>query len=898
MQTHEIRKRFLDHFVNAGHTEVPSASVILDDPNLLFVNAGMVQFVPYFLGQRTPPYATATSIQKCIRTPDIDEVGITTRHNTFFQMAGNFSFGDYFKRRAIELAWTLLTNPISDGGYGLDPERIWATVYLDDDEAVGLWQDVTGLPPERIQRRGMADNYWSMGIPGPCGPSSEIYYDRGPEFGVEGGPVANEDRYIEIWNLVFMQNERGEGTSKEDFEILGPLPRKNIDTGMGVERVAFLLQGVHNVYETDLLRPTIDAVAAVAPRGYDTGNYEDDVRYRIIADHSRTAAILIGDGVSPGNDGRGYVLRRLLRRVIRSAKLLGIDDPIVGELMTTVRDAMGPSYPELVTDFDRIHRIAVAEETAFNRTLVSGSRLFDEAARATKASGTTVLSGTDAFTLHDTYGFPLELTLEMAAESGLSVDEEGFRGLMAEQRQRAKADAAARKQAHADLSEYRELVDAGPTEFTGFDELTSEAKVLGIFVDGKRVPVVSHDGNLDRVELILDRTPFYAESGGQIADEGSITGTGVSGSTATSKAAVSDVQKIAKTLWAHRVSVESGEFVEGDTVVATVDPRWRHGATQGHSGTHMVHAALRQVLGPNAVQAGSLNRPGYLRFDFNWQGPLSETQSSQIEEVTNEAVEADFEVHSFTTELDKAKAMGAMALFGENYPEEVRVVEIGGPFSLELCGGTHVRSSAQIGPVTILGESSVGSGVRRVEAYVGLDSFRHLAKERALMAGLASTLKVPSEEVPARVANLVERLRAADKELDRMRLASARAAAANAAAGAEQIGKVRVVAQRMAGGMSAAELRTLVGDIRGKLGTDPAVVALIAEGENDSVPFVVAVNPAAQDLGLRANDLVKPLSAAVNGRGGGKADLAQGSGKGAAGIDAAMAALRAEIGRS
>jgi alanyl-tRNA synthetase len=898
VQTHEIRKRFLDHFVMAGHTEVPSASVLLDDPNLLFVNAGMVQFVPYFLGQRTPPYNTATSIQKCIRTPDIDEVGITTRHNTFFQMAGNFSFGDYFKRRAIELAWTLLTNPVSEGGYGFDPEKIWATVYLDDDEAIQLWQEVAGLPAERIQRRGMADNYWSMGIPGPCGPSSEIYIDRGPEFGVGGGPIANEDRYIEIWNLVFMQNERGEGPVKEGYEILGPLPRKNIDTGMGVERVAFLLQGVHNVYETDLLRPTIDAVAAVAPRGYDTGNYEDDVRYRIIADHSRTAAILIGDGVSPGNDGRGYVLRRLLRRVIRSAKLLGIDDPIVGELMTTVRDAMGPSYPELVTDFDRIHRIAVAEETAFNRTLVSGSRLFDEAARATKASGTTVLSGTDAFTLHDTYGFPLELTLEMAAESGLSVDEEGFRGLMAEQRQRAKADAAARKQAHADLSEYRELVDAGPTEFTGFDELTSEAKVLGIFVDGKRVPVVSHDGNLDRVELILDRTPFYAESGGQIADEGSITGTGVSGSTATSKAAVSDVQKIAKTLWAHRVSVESGEFVEGDTVVATVDPRWRHGATQGHSGTHMVHAALRQVLGPNAVQAGSLNRPGYLRFDFNWQGPLSETQSSQIEEVTNEAVEADFEVHSFTTELDKAKAMGAMALFGENYPEEVRVVEIGGPFSLELCGGTHVRSSAQIGPVTILGESSVGSGVRRVEAYVGLDSFRHLAKERALMAGLASTLKVPSEEVPARVANLVERLRAADKELDRMRLANARAAAANAAAGAEQIGKVRVVAQRMAGGMSAAELRTLVGDIRGKLGTDPAVVALIAEGENDSVPFVVAVNPAAQDLGLRANDLVKPLSAAVNGRGGGKADLAQGSGKGAAGIDAALAALRAEIGRS
>ncbi|HET9889769.1 MAG TPA: alanine--tRNA ligase [Mycobacterium sp.] len=893
MQTHEIRKRFLDHFVKAGHTEVPSASVILDDPNLLFVNAGMVQFVPYFLGARTPEYPTATSIQKCIRTPDIDEVGITTRHNTFFQMAGNFSFGDYFKRRAIELAWTLLTNSVEQGGYGLDPERIWTTVFFDDDEAVQLWQEIAGLPEERIQRRGMEDNYWSMGIPGPCGPSSEIYYDRGPEFGVEGGPIANEDRYIEIWNLVFMQNVRGEGTGKTDFEILGPLPRKNIDTGMGVERVAFILQGVHNVYETDLLRPVIDTAAARAPRGYDVGNHDDDVRYRVIADHSRTAAILIGDGVTPGNDGRGYVLRRLLRRVIRSARLLDIEGPIVGDLMATVRDAMGPSYPELVADFDRIRRIAVAEETAFNRTLAAGSKLFDEVAGVTKISGAKAISGTDAFTLHDTYGFPIELTLEMASEAGLQVDEVGFRELMAEQRRRAKADAAARKHAHADLTAYRELVDAGPTEFTGFDELTSEAKILGIFVDGKRVPVVTHGTEgADRVELVLDRTPLYAEAGGQIADEGTISGTGAG---ETARAAVTDVQKIAKTLWVHRVNVESGEFVEGDTVVAAVDPQWRRGATQGHSGTHMVHAALRQVLGPNAVQAGSLNRPGYLRFDFNWQGPLSEDQRTQVEEVTNQAVQADFEVHTFTEQLEKAKAMGAMAMFGEAYPDEVRVVEIGGPFSLELCGGTHVHNSAQIGPVTILGESSVGSGVRRVEAYVGLESFRHLAKERALMAGLASSLKVPSDEVPARVANLVERLKAAEKELERARLAGARAAATNAAAGAERIGNVRVVAQRMSGGMTAADLRSLVGDIRGKLGSDPAVVALIAEGEGGSVPYAVAANPAAQERGLRADDLVKQLAATVDGRGGGKADLAQGSGKDPGGIDAALDAVRDEI---
>jgi alanyl-tRNA synthetase len=901
VQTHEIRKRFLDHFVKAGHTEVPSASVILDDPNLLFVNAGMVQFVPFFLGQRTPPYATATSIQKCIRTPDIDEVGITTRHNTFFQMAGNFSFGDYFKRGAIELAWTLLTSSVAEGGYGFDPERLWATVYLDDDEAAQLWAEIAGLPAERIQRRGMADNYWSMGIPGPCGPSSEIYYDRGPEYGPEGGPLASEERYMEIWNLVFMQNERGEGTSKEDYQILGPLPRKNIDTGMGVERVAVLLQGVHNVYETDLLRPVIDMVAARAPRGYDVGNHDDDVRYRIIADHSRTAAILIGDGVSPGNDGRGYVLRRLMRRVIRSAKLLGVEGPIVGDLMATVRDAMGPSYPELVADFDRIRRIAVAEETAFNRTLQSGSRLFDEVAAATKASGAGVLSGSDAFTLHDTYGFPIELTLEMATEAGLQVDEAGFRELMAEQRRRAKADAAARKHAHADLTAYRELVDAGPTEFTGFTELTSEARILGIFVDGKRVPVVAHgaeglagSAGADHVELVLDRTPLYAESGGQVADAGTISGTGANES---ARAAVTDVQKIAKTLWVHRVKVESGEFVEGDTVTAAVDPGWRKGATQGHSGTHMVHAALRQVLGPNAVQAGSLNRPGYLRFDFNWQGPLNEEQRTQIEEVTNQAVQADYEVHTFNEQLDKAKAMGALALFGESYPDQVRVVEIGGPFSLELCGGTHVHNSAQIGPVTILGESSVGSGVRRVEAYVGLESFKHLAKERALMAGLASSLKVPSEEVPARVANLVERLKAAEKEIERTRLASARAAAVNAAAGAQRIGNVRLVAQRMSAGMSAADLRSLVGDIRGKLGSDPAVVALIAEGEGGSVPYAIAANPAAQDLGLRANDLVKQLAGAVDGRGGGKADLAQGSGKDSSGIDAALDAVRAEIAR-
>ncbi|QNG18928.1 alanine--tRNA ligase [Rhodococcus triatomae] len=883
MQTHEIRRRFLDHFVKAGHTEVASASLLLDDPNLLFVNAGMVQFVPYFLGQQTPPYSTATSVQKCVRTLDIENVGITTRHNTFFQMAGNFSFGDYFKREAITHAWALLTSPIDEGGYGFDPERLWVTVYLDDDEARDIWRDEVGIPEERIQRRGMADNYWSMGIPGPCGPCSEIYYDRGPEFGEDGGPEADEDRYLEIWNLVFMQNERGEGTGKDSFEILGPLPKKNIDTGMGVERVAFLLQGVDNVYETDLVRPVIAKAEELSGRTYGR-DHEDDVRFRVIADHARTAAMLIADGVNPGNDGRGYVLRRLLRRIVRSAKLLGADRPSMREFVTVVRDTMAPSYPVLETDFDRISTVAVGEETAFLKTLASGSRLFENAASEVKAAGKKVIGGDEAFALHDTYGFPIDLTLEMASEAGLSVDEDGFRTLMAEQRTRAKEDAQARKHAHADLSVYKELVDRGPTEFTGFEELVTESSVLALISNGVRVPTAAAGQD---VEIVLDRSPLYAESGGQIADRGTITASGL-------RVRVNDVQKIAKKLWVHKVTVEQGQITEGDTVLTQVDADWRKGATQGHSGTHMVHAALRQVLGPNAVQAGSLNKPGYLRFDFSWQGALTEAQKQDIEAVTNEAVAANYAVNTFVTDLDKAKSMGAMALFGENYGDEVRVVEIGGPFSMELCGGTHVGSSAQIGQVTLLGEQSVGSGIRRVEAYVGLDSYRHLAKERALLAGLSASLKVPAEEVPARVESLVERLRVAEKQLEATRAKAVLAAAGEFAEKAQRIGAVRLVADAAPAGVSAGDLRTLVGDIRGRLGNDPAVVILLGDVDG-KVPFVVAANKAAQELGIRAGELVASFGPKIAGRGGGKADMAQGSGADPSGVQAALDAVRARV---
>ncbi|WP_067691921.1 alanine--tRNA ligase [Nocardia jejuensis] len=883
MQTHEIRRRFLEHFVRAGHTEVPSASLILADPNLLFVNAGMVQFVPYFLGQQTPPFSTATSVQKCVRTGDIENVGVTTRHNTFFQMAGNFSFGDYFKREAISFAWSLLTGKVEDGGYGFDPERLWATVYLTDDEAERIWLEL-GVPAERIQRRGMADNYWSMGIPGPCGPCSEIYYDRGPDYGIEGGPEADEDRYIEIWNLVFMENERGGGTSKDDYEILGPLPKKNIDTGMGIERVAFLLQGVDNVYETDLLRPIIDKAEELTGSSYGVTT-ENDVRFRVIADHARTGAMLIADGVNPGNDGRGYVLRRLLRRIVRSARLLGAEKPVMGEFMKVVSDLMSPSYPELATDFRRIETVAVGEETAFLKTLNTGSTLFDNTADAVKSKGSTVIAGSDAFTLHDTYGFPIDLTLEMAAEAGLSVDEDGFRSLMAEQRKRAKDDAQARKHAHADLTVYKELLDRGATQFTGFDELSTEATVLALIKDGVRVPVAEVG---DDVEVILDRSPLYAESGGQIADRGAISSShGV-------KLRVEDVQKIAKQLWVHKSTVEAGQLTEGDTVLASVDPAWRRGATQGHTGTHMVHAALRQVLGPNAVQAGSLNKPGYLRFDFNWQGALSEQQKADIEAVSNDAVGDDFTVNTFLTDLPTAKKMGAMALFGENYGDEVRVVEIGGPFSMELCGGTHVQHSSQIGPITVLGESSVGSGVRRVEAFVGLDSYRYLAKERALLAGVASSLKVPSEEVPGRVEQLVERLKVAEKELERTKMAAVLSSAGTFVEQAQRVGNVLLVAAAAPEGVGAGDLRTLVADIKGRFGSEPAIVALLGNADG-KVPFVVALTKGALEAGFKAGDLVAAFGPSIAGRGGGKPEMAQGAGSDPSGIEAGLAALRARV---
>jgi alanyl-tRNA synthetase len=886
VQTHEIRRRFLDHFERAGHTVVPSASLISQDATVLFTIAGMAPFKPYFLGQSTPPFPRATSVQKCVRTGDIDNVGVTTRHNTFFQMAGNFSFGDYFKAGAIEHAWTLLTSSLADGGYGLDPDRLWVTVYESDDEAERLWQEIAGLPAARIQRRGMADNFWSMGVPGPCGPCSEIYYDRGPEYGIEGGPIADEDRYLEVWNLVFMQDMRGEsdGSGKGDFPILGPLPQQNIDTGLGVERLAFLLQGVDNVYETDLLRPIIASMEQLSGKKYGGGDHQADVRFRVIADHSRSGMMLIGDGVTPGNEGRGYVLRRLLRRAVRSARLLGVTEPVMPTLMSIVRDLMSPSYPELATDYERIEKVAATEEKAFLRTIASGSKLFDVAAADLATQHVTTLPGATAFTLHDTQGFPIDLTLEMAAEAGLTVDVAGFERLMKEQKDRARADAKARKGGFADLSEYRRLLDQGATEFTGYSELQTEARIRGLLRDGVPVPA-AHEG--EEIELVLDRTPLYAESGGQDSDAGTIVG-------AHGAAEVLDVQKVDRKLVVHRVRITDGEFTTGAQVLAKVDPEWRLGARQAHSGTHVVHAALRQVLGPEALQSGSYNKPGYLRLDFAWDQALSAATRSELEEVANRAVRQDLPVRVLYGSMQEAQAMGAIALFGETYDDTVRIVEIGGPWSVELCGGTHVEHSSQIGPVAITAESSVGSGLRRVEAAVGIEAFHRLAAERTLVSQLASTLKVQPAELPGRIETLLDKLKSAEKELAGLRAAALGNVAGTLAGGAIDVAGVALVAATAPEGTAAGDLRTLASDVRGRLGDRPGVVALFAPA-HASVPFAVAVNQGGIARGLAAGELAKAVLPLIEGRGGGKKDLAQGAGTRPDRIPEAIDALRAAL---
>lgn len=891
METAEIRRRWLAFFEKNGHTVVPSAPLIHEDPTLLFVNAGMVPFKPYFLGQETPAWQRATSVQKCVRTGDIDEVGKTSRHGTFFQMNGNFSFGDYFKAGAIELAWELLTSSLDDGGYGLAKDRLWVTVFEDDDEAARLWTELTDVPAERIVRRGMADNFWSMGVPGPCGPCSEIFYDRGPEYGHEGGPAVDEDRYMEVWNLVFMESERGEGSGKSGFPVLGPLPKKNIDTGMGLERMASILQGVDNMYEIDEVFPVLAKAAEMTGKRYGErsgqtagDSHPDDVHLRVVADHVRSSLMLIGDGVTPGNEGRGYVLRRMLRRAVRAMRLLGYDEPALPHLLPVSMERMSQSYPELRDGFERISQIAYAEEVAFRRTLAQGTTILDTAVARTRSAGGDTLGGEDAFALHDTYGFPIDLTLEMAAEQGLSVDREGFTRLMQEQRERAKADAKAKKSGHTTTEVWKELRALGETEWKAYEALETEGSVVGIVSDGVQVQEVPSGS---RVQVVLDRTPFYAESGGQIADSGVIELGGT-------RLLVRDVQRPVKGLVVHTVEVEGDDLRAGAAAHAKVDPMWRVEACQAHSGTHVVHAALREVLGPSALQSGSFNKPGYLRLDFAWNQGLSAETRSEIEEVANAAVRDDLPVSAMWMTLPEAREMGALALFGETYGEQVRVVEIGGPWSRELCGGTHVRHSSQVGPLTLTGESSVGSGVRRLEAFVGMEALQYLAKERAIVAELSSMVKAQPGELVERISDVLGRVKDAERQVEQLRREQVLAAAGSITDHAKDVTGVTLVAHH-AQGASADDVRTMVLDARGRLGEErPAVVAVAGDAGGRPV-VVVATNALARERTLQAGALVKVAAQTLGGGGGGKPDLAQGGGQDATRIGDALAAIERAV---
>ncbi|MDX3852606.1 alanine--tRNA ligase [Streptomyces sp. AK02-01A] len=881
MESAEIRRRWLSFFEERGHTVVPSASLIADDPTLLLVPAGMVPFKPYFLGEVKPPYRRATSVQKCVRTPDIEEVGKTTRHGTFFQMCGNFSFGDYFKEGAIKLAWELLTSSVADGGFGLEPEKLWITVYQEDGEAERIWRDVVGVPAERIQRLGMGPNFWSMGVPGPCGPCSEINYDRGPEFGVEGGPAVNDERYVEIWNLVFMQYERGEGTGKDDFEILGDLPSQNIDTGLGLERLAMILQGVQNMYEIDTSMAVIDKATELTGVRYGA-DHASDVSLRVVTDHMRTSVMLIGDGVTPGNEGRGYVLRRIMRRAIRNMRLLGATEPVVAELADVVIKTMSEQYPELESDRKRIETVALAEEAAFLKTLKAGTNILDTAVTETKASGGRVLTGDKAFLLHDTWGFPIDLTLEMAAEQGVSVDEDGFRRLMKEQRERAKADARAKKSGHADLSAYRAVADdSGATEFTGYTSTEGESTIVGLLVDGVSSPAASEG---DEIEVVLDRTPFYAEGGGQLADQGRIrldTGAVIQ---------VRDVQQPVPGVTVHKGSVQVGEVTVGAPVHAAIDITRRRAIARAHSATHLTHQALRDALGPTAAQAGSENSPGRFRFDFGSPAAVPGTVLTDVEQKINEVLARELDVRAEVMSIDEAKKQGAIAEFGEKYGERVRVVTIG-DFSKELCGGTHVGNTAQLGLVKLLGESSIGSGVRRIEALVGVDAYHFLAKEHTVVAQLQELVKGRSEELPEKISGMLAKLKDAEKEIEKFRAEKVLAAAAGLAASAVDVRGTALVTGQVPDGTSADDLRKLVLDVRGRIpGDRPAVVALFTTA-NGRPLTVIATNEAARERGLKAGDLVRTAAKTLGGGGGGKPDVAQGGGQDPAAVGDAMAAV-------
>lgn len=860
MDSNQVRSTFLSFFEAHDHTCVPSASLIPVDPALLLTVAGMVPFKAYLLGEETPPYRRAASCQKCIRTADIEVLGSTARHMSFFEMLGNFSFGDYFKETAIPLAYELLTE-----AYGIEPDRLWFTVHDDDDEAAEIWIDGVGIDPSRLQRTDR-DNFWQMGVAGPAGPDSEIFFDRGPRYGAEGGPTVDEDRYMELCNLVFMQY-----IQDEPFHVVGDLPMKSIDTGMGLERLAMVLQGVESVFETDTLR----AVMAVGENrtGVSYGDDErSDVSLRILADHGRAVTFLINDGVVPSNEGRGYILRRLLRRVVRHAHLLGSTDPIVPALVEATAAQMGDAYPELVTNLEFIKEMAEREEEGFTRTLASGEQLLREEIEALGSK--REISGDVAFKLHDTFGFPIDLTVEIATDHGLSVDRDGFDSAMDAQRERARA---AFKADHGgeDAETYRTVLRGiEQSEFVGYDELDATGTILSLLVEGVSV---ERAGEGTEVELFVDTTPFYAESGGQVGDTGTIT-------TETGTLRVLDTQFALPGVHGHKARIISGSVHRGQEATLEVDRMRRERTRKNHTGTHILHWALREVVGDHVHQSGSLVAPDRLRFDFSHFAAVAPAELQDIEREVNERIIANEAVTTIETSRVEADKMGAIAFFGEKYGETVRVVNTGS-YSVELCGGTHVPSTGQVGPLVLVSEGSVGANIRRVEALTGSAAYAHLSDLRATLTRVSDVLRTQPDRVVDTARSLTEQLRATEARLDEFEQRDRANVSVTLVEDAEELGSSKLVSGRI-DGLGPDGIRSLAFQVRDRIGSGIGVLGSVTDGK---AALIVLVTEDLVQAGISAGTIAQDAAAVLGGGGSRDPSLAQAGGPNVSAIDEAIA---------
>ena len=887
MTGNEIRQRFLDYFASNGHRIVPSSPLVpAQDPTLLFTNAGMVQFKAVFLGEERREYARATTCQKCVRAGgkhnDLENVGRTARHHTFFEMLGNFSFGDYFKAEAVAFAWEFLTKEM-----GLPRDRLWATVFTDDDEALGLWQKVAGLKPDRILRLGEADNFWAMGETGPCGPCSEIHYHQGdhlPCVEVKAGrrclgPACECDRWLEVWNLVFMQfNRDAAGT-------MTPLPKPSIDTGMGLERIAAIMQGKTSNFETDLLWPILEGAAKLARKTYGASE-ADDISLRVIADHARATTFLIADGVNPSNEWRGYVLRRIMRRAMRHGRILGLYEPFLWKAVEWVVTVMAGAYPELAREQPRIQEVVKTEEERFAETLDTGVAKIREYLEANRGAKERVAAGRFLFTLYDTHGFPLDLAQEVFQEAGWSVPQaslDAYEAEMERQRERARASAAFGAEAEESAKLYGELsTQIRPPEFLGYESLATPARILVMVRAGHRLREAAAGGD---VEVMLDRTPCYAESGGQIGDTGQLVGR-------QGRGRILDTYYRGSGLIVHRVHVEQGGLREGEDVAVSVESPRRQGLRLHHTGTHLLHAALRKVLGTHVTQAGSLVAPDHLRFDVTHPSQIRDRELEQVEEMVNEKVRDNLRVDPIQTDLEQALKMGALALFGEKYGQRVRVIKIG-DFSTELCGGTHLDQTGQIGLFKVVSEGAVAAGVRRLTAVTGDAALHYVGREESALREAAGLLKIPPLELPQRLQKLLDGQRLLEKQLESMEGRLAKSRAQDLVAAARQIGGVAVVAARV-DGLDQEGLRAVVDSVRDRLGSGGGCLGSV---KDDKVNLVAAVS---KDLTLRFNagKLIQEVARAVGGGGGGRPDLAQAGGKDPSKLDAALGLVHDWVARS